>query len=131
MFLSVNWPTNDQSRPAPRLEDMSFGPPRRTLWHNGSTIFQVQDQTPEACAKPVAARQLVLTRNLALPVSEGLQPFRLEANAPANPRSTRFLGVISAVGELIAANLGGDIKQAFTGPLIDQNKNFRLLRDHD
>ncbi len=53
-----------------------------------------------------------------------MAPFQLEANAAVNPRTTRFLGVISAVGELNAANLGNDIQQAFTGPLIDQNGNF-------
>lgn len=57
------------------------------------------------------------------PVSAGLPAFRTEGNAVA-ARSTRLLGVISAVGELNAANIGGDIKQAFTGPLIDQNGNF-------
>jgi hypothetical protein len=33
-------------------------------------------------------------------------------------------GVMSAVGELNAANLGSDIQQAFSGPLIDKNGNF-------
>ncbi|SDR60792.1 hypothetical protein SAMN05519103_07121 [Rhizobiales bacterium GAS113] len=124
MFLALNWPTNDQGRPAPRLEDTSFGPPHWTLWHNGSTIFQDGGAIPAACAQPVAMRQLVLTRDIARPVSRGLPAFRLEANAVANPRATRFLGVISAVGELNVANVGGDIQQAFTGPLIDQNGNF-------
>jgi hypothetical protein len=127
MFLALNWPTNDQGQPAPRLEDTSFGPPRWTLWHNSSTIFQVGGATPPACGQPAAIRQLAPTRNLALPVSRGLPAFRVEANAAANAvenqRATRFLGVMSAVGELNAANLG-DIQQAFTGPLIDQNGNF-------
>ncbi len=127
MFLALNWPTNDQGQPAPRLEDTSFGPPRWTLWHNSSTIFQVGGGTPSVCGRPAAMRALVLTRNLALPVSRGLPAFRPEtnaANAVANQRAERFLGVMSAVGELNAANLGSDIKQAFTGPLIDQNGNF-------
>jgi hypothetical protein len=124
MFFAVNWPTNDQGRPAPRLEDMSFGAPHWTLWHNSSTIFQTDGKPPSACGEPPLKRQLVLSRNLAEPVSKGLAPFVLEANAAVNSRTTRFLGVISAVGELNAANLGSDIKQAFTGPLIDQNGNF-------
>ena len=124
MFLALNWPTNNQGQPAPNLEDSYFGPPHWTLWHEGSTIFQVGGAVPTACAQPAAMRKLVLTRDPALPVSKGLAPFRLNTAAPVNPRSTRFLGVISAVGELNAANLGGDISQAFSGPLIDQNGNF-------
>ena len=31
---------------------------------------------------------------------------------------------MSAVGELNAGNLGSDIKQAFSGPLVDQNNEF-------
>jgi hypothetical protein len=43
--------------------------------------------------------------------------------ANADPRETRFLGVVSAVGELNASNLS-EIDQAFSGPLIDQNGEF-------
>jgi len=124
MFLALNWPTNDQGEPAPKLEDTSFGAPRWTLWHNGSTIFQDAGATPKACGQPAAMRQLALTRDIARPVSRGLPAFHPEANAPVSPRATRLLGVISAVGELNAANIGSDIQQAFTGPLIDQNGNF-------
>jgi hypothetical protein len=124
MFLAVNWPTNNQGRPALRITDTSFGAPRWTLWHNSSTIFQVNGAPPQACGQPQAARMLALSRDLSKPVSKGLEPFSLQANEPANPRTTRFLGVISAVGELNAANLGGDIQQAFSGPLIDQYGNF-------
>lgn len=124
MFLALNWPTNDQGQPAPRIEDTSFGPPHWTLWHNSSSIFQDKGAVPEACAKPPQQRQLVLTRNLAVPVSAGLPAFRTASETSVAARTTRFLGVISAVGELNAANLGGDTKQAFTGPLIDQNGNF-------
>jgi hypothetical protein len=124
MFFALNWPTNNQGRAAPRLEDTSSGPPHWTLWHNSSSIFQADGAAPAACGKPIAALGLTLTRNLAEPVSRGLPAFRLAANAAVNPRSTRYLGVISAVGELNATNLGSDIQQAFTGPLIDQNGNF-------
>lgn len=124
MFLALNWPTNDQGQPAPRLEDTGFGPPHWTLWHDSSTIFQADGAPPAACAQPLAMRQMVLTRTMDKPVSRGLTAFQLESGAIANPRTTRFLGVISAVGELNVANLGSDIKQAFSGPLIDQNGNF-------
>jgi hypothetical protein len=48
-------------------------------------------------------------------VSAGLPAFRIEAGQSASPCTTRYLGVISAVGELNAANLGGDIKQGLLG----------------
>lgn len=124
MFLAVNWPTNNQNRPAPRITDTSFGAPRWTLWHDSSSIFQVNGATPQACGQPAAAGFLAASRDLSKPVSKGLPAFRLLANEAANPRTTRFLGVISAVGELNAANVGGDIQQAFSGPLIDQYGNF-------
>lgn len=124
MFLALNWPTNNQGKASPRLEDTNFGPPHWTLWHNSSTIFQDNGAPPAACGKSIAALGLTLTRDLARPVSRGLPAFHSVAAATANPRTTRYLGVISAVGELNAANLGGDIQQAFTGPLIDQNGNF-------
>jgi hypothetical protein len=124
MFLALNWPTNNQGQPAPGIADTSFGPPHWTLWHNSSTIFQENGAVPDACGHSPAQRRLVLTRNLSLPVSKGLPAFSGEAVRTANPRTTRFLGVISAVGELNAANLGGDISQAFTGPLIDMHQEF-------
>jgi hypothetical protein len=124
MFLAVNWPTNNQGRPALRITDTSFGAPRWTLWHNSSSIFQVNGATPQACGQAPAAGFLAVSRDLSKPVSKGLPAFSLLANEAANPRATRFLGVISAVGELNAATVGGDIQQAFSGPLIDQYGNF-------
>jgi hypothetical protein len=124
MFLALNWPTNDQGQPAPRIEDKDFGPPHWTLWHDSSSIFRDKGAVPDACAKQPQQRQFVLTRNLEAPVSKGLPAFRTVGEGNVASRATRFLGVISAVGELNAANLGGDIQQAFTGPLIDQNGNF-------
>lgn len=124
MFLAVNWPTDNRGEPAELINQPFVGPPHWTLWHNSSEIFQVNGATPNACSQSPQLRALALTRNLSLAVSRGLPSFQLEANAAVNPRSTRFLGVISAVGELNAANLGSDIKQAFSGPLIDQNGNF-------
>jgi hypothetical protein len=123
MFLALAWPTNNQGQPAPAITDAAFGSPYWTLWHNSSAIFQADGARPAACAQPGGPRMLALTRDLSKPVSRGLAPFSLTATANADPRRTRFLGVISAVGELNAANLS-EIDQAFSGPLIDQNGEF-------
>jgi hypothetical protein len=123
MFFALNWPTNEQGNPAPKLTDTDFGQPHWTLWPESSTIFHTDGTAPKACAEPAAGRALALSRDLTLPVSRGLTPFRIESNAAPDPRKTRFLGVISAVGERNVANLS-EIGQAFTGPLIDQNGNF-------
>ena len=125
MFLAVNWPTNNQGRPALRITDTGFGAPRWTLWHNSSSIFRSTARRRSRLAanrRPPAS--LASSRDLSKPVSKGLTPFSLSAAEAANTRATRFLGVISAVGELNVANIGDDIQQAFTGPLIDQYGNF-------
>ena len=125
MFLALNWPTNNQGQPAPHLEDTAFGAPHWTLWHNSASIFQVDGAPPTACASPRAAMQLALTRNLTKAVSAGLKPFSVQATASVDPRKTRFLGVISAVGELNVAKFTPEnIGQAFSGPMIDQNGEF-------
>jgi hypothetical protein len=127
MFLSLNWPTNSQGQAAPKLTDTRFGAPHWTLWHNSSSIFQTDGARPAACGVTPKARTLVLFRgDLAKPVSKGLAPFSAQATANADPRATRFLGVLSAVGELNASNLGDldDINQAFSGPMLDQNGEF-------
>jgi hypothetical protein len=77
MFLAVNWPTNNQNRPALRITDTSFGAPRWTLWHNSSTIFQVNGAPPQACGQSPATGFLALSRNLSNPVSKGLTPFSI------------------------------------------------------
>ena len=125
MFLSLNWPTNNQGQAASSLEDTAFGAPHWTLWHPSASIFQVDGAPPAACSAPPAARALALTRNLSRAVSVGLKPFSVQATAKADPRKTRFLGVISAVGELNVSKFSNDnIGQAFTGPMIDQNGEF-------
>jgi hypothetical protein len=124
MFLALNWPTSSQGVAAPKLTDTTFGQPHWTLWHNSSSIFQTDGARPAACGLPPKARTLMLMRtDLAKPVSKGLAPFSAQA-VKADPRATRFLGVLSAVGELNASNLGQDIDQAFSGPMIDQNGEF-------
>lgn len=124
MFLALNWPTNSQGQPAPALTDTRFGAPHWTLWHNSADIFQADGARPTACGLPPKARTLVLRRDLAKPVSRGLPAFSAQTTANADPRNTRFLGVISAVGELNAASALSEIDQAFAGPLIDQNGEF-------
>jgi hypothetical protein len=124
MFLALNWPTNNQGQAGPSLTDTRFGAPHWTLWHNSADIFQTDGARPTACGPDPKARTLVLTRDMAKPVSKGLAAFSPAATANTDPRSTRFLGVISAVGELNAATPLSEIGQAFTGPLIDQNGEF-------
>jgi hypothetical protein len=123
MFLALNWPTDGKGQPAPAITDTAFGAPHWTLWHNSSSIFQADGARPTACSTPGGAKMLALTRDLSRPVSRGLPAFSAQAVTGADPRRTRFLGVISAVGELNAANVS-DIQQAFSGPLIDQNGEF-------
>jgi hypothetical protein len=123
MFLALNWPTDNEGKAAPKLTDTSFGAPHWTLWHTSNSIFQPDGATPAACAQKSGARPLLLRRDLSKPVSRGLKAFSAQATSGADPRQTRFLGVVSAVGELNASNLG-DIQQAFSGPLIDQNGEF-------
>lgn len=123
MFLALNWPTNNQGQAAPKLTDTAFGAPHWTLWHSSPDIFQTDGGTPAACA-PAANRKLTLQRTaLAKPIGKGLPAFTAKAVA-TDHRKTRFLGVLSAVGELNAATPLEEIGQAFTGPLIDQNGEF-------
>jgi hypothetical protein len=122
MFLALQWPTNNQGQPAPKLTDTAFGEPHWTLWHNSSSIFQTDGSKPAACGGG-ALRAMALTRDLSKPVSKGLMAFSPAATTGTNPRTTRFLGVISAVGELNVSKLS-EIGQAFSGPMIDQNGEF-------
>jgi hypothetical protein len=126
MFFALNWPTNGQGQPAPSLTDTAFGAPRWTLWPTSSSIYQTDGAAPSACGLQAGMQKglLALARTPAKPVSKGLMAFSAKATA-ADPRRKRFLGVISAVGELNAGRLTtGDIQQAFTGPMIDQNGEF-------
>jgi hypothetical protein len=122
MFLALNWPTDDKGQAAPKFTDTAFGAPHWTLWHNSASIYQTDGSTPAACIQP-GFRALALTRDLSKPVSRGLAAFSTQATAGTSPRTTRFLGVISAVGELNVSKLS-EISQAFSGPLIDQNGQF-------
>jgi hypothetical protein len=120
-FVSLNWPTDDHGHRLADAKDISAAPPAWTLWTDSTDVFLPKGAAPAICGKPAAELALSLTRNTAVPVARGLQPFTLAADF--DKRKTRLLGNISAVGELSAIKLG-DIKQAFSGPLVDQNGNF-------
>lgn len=121
MFLALNWPTNDAGQAAQALTDGAD--PAWSRWAVSSSIFRADGARPAACGRPHEGRTAVASRDLAHPISPGLRPFSAAAAAGAHPRKTRFLGVISAVGELHGENLD-EIGQAFTGPLIDRNGEF-------
>lgn len=121
-FLSLNWPTNDQGHRLADVKDSSGAPPAWTLWTNSTDIFLPGGAAPPICGKPTAELALSLTRNTAVPLAPGLKPFKLTADF--DKRKTLLLGNISAVGELSPIKPLDDIKQAFTGPLVDQNGNF-------
>jgi hypothetical protein len=127
MFFALVWPTNAQGRPAPKMNDTAFGPPKWSWWHTSPQIYQADGATPAACGAGTAAgpaRMLAAPKpNLAKPLFKSLGAFPAEA-AAANPQTTRFLGVISAVGDVTVNTPMNDIQQAFTGPLIDQNGEF-------
>jgi hypothetical protein len=132
MFLALNWPTNSQGQAAPKLTDTRFGQPHWTLWHNSSSIFQTDGARPAACGLSPKARTLVLFRgDLAKPVSKGLAPFSAQATANADPRATRFLGVLSAVGELNAGQSRRRHRPGLLWPDDRSERRVRLLRDHD
>ena len=106
--LAVNWPTNNQGRPALRITDTNSA---RRAGRCGTTAARFSRST--ARRRRLAAnrppRLPCPDRNLSNPVSKGLTAFSLSAAEAANTRATRFLGVISAVGELNVANIGDDI----------------------
>lgn len=121
MFFALNWPTDARGRPAPALGATSFGPPKWSWWHTSPQIFRADGARPTACNK---RGQLSAPRpDLSKPLFAGLGRFPAAA-AAANPQTTRFLGIISAVGNVHVNTPFSDIQQAFTGPLIDQNGEF-------
>lgn len=121
MFFALNWPTDANGRPAPKLNAQSFGPPKWSWWHTSPQIFRADGATPTACKTP---RQLSAPKpDLSKPLFKGLGRFPAGA-AAADPQRNRFLGIISAVGNVHVNTDLSDIQQAFTGPLIDQNGEF-------
>lgn len=123
MFLAVNWPTNDQGRPARSIADTKFGPPHWTLWQTSSQVFRTDGLRPAACPRPAGRMRLEAVARGPAPLLPGLP--LLQRPAGASPRSVLLLANLSAVGNLSTLDLkGGEINQAFSGPLIDQNGNF-------
>jgi len=120
-FLALNWPTDDGGHALPGIG--ANGAPRWSLWHTSPSIFQVDGARPTACGQSAKGPALRASRDLSKPISRGLSPFSAKAQADSDPRLTRHLGVVSAVGELHAENLD-EITQAFSGPLVDQNREF-------
>lgn len=124
MFFALNWPTDAQGKAAPKLTTQSFGPPRWSWWHTSPQIFRADGGRPAACASsgPAPAPK----PDLSQPLFRGLGrfPAAAEALAAADPQRNRFLGIISAVGNVHVNTKLADIQQAFTGPLIDQNGEF-------
>ncbi|MFL6863396.1 MAG: hypothetical protein ACJ8DZ_10375, partial [Allosphingosinicella sp.] len=132
MFVAVNWPTDAGGRAAPQFSATAFGAPRWNSWPVSSDVFRVDGARPTACgpSRPGAKAMMASPADANLPVSRGLPPFQLTSTnkgaslaAEAPGRPLRRLGVVSAVGELNAANLN-EIDQAFSGPLIDRNGEF-------
>ena len=120
MFFALNWPTNAQGRAAPKLEASTFGPPKWSWWHTSPQIFRTDGARPSACDSGLVASA---KPDLSKPLFKGLGAFPAAA-AAANPQTSRFLGIISAVGDVHVNTPMSDIQQAFTGPLIDQNGEF-------
>lgn len=112
MVIALIWPTDAHGKPAPRITDTAFGAPRWILWYNSSDIFKDDRSRPAACGAQ-SARLMVASRDLSRAVSKRLTPLFAAALAGMDSRTTRTLGVISAVGELSAAHLI-EIQQAFT-----------------
>jgi hypothetical protein len=124
MFLAVNWPTNNQGQPAPAITDTAFGEPHWTPWQMSSQIYREDGQRPIACGRPpgnvaLATAPMAQTPAPLLPHLAAPSPQALE------DRSHLLLANLSAVGNISVLDLNpGETKQAFSGPLIDQNGNF-------
>ena len=98
-FVSLNWPTDDQAThlPTPRIVPRRRPPGR--CGRNSTDIFLPRRRGADKCAASQPPNSPFLwTRNTAVPVVPGLQPFTLAADF--DKRKTRLLGNISAVGEL-------------------------------
>jgi hypothetical protein len=124
MFLAVNWPTNDQGQPAPSITDMNFGEPHWTLWQTSAQIYRTDGKRPIACGAPPSNMAVAALAQGPAPLLRGL-PVLLKPQG-VNPRTQLLLANLSAVGNISVLDLetGGETKQAFAGPLIDQNGNF-------
>lgn len=118
-FIALNWPTDAQGK---ILTEAKGLPPAWTLWTESPDLFLKGGARPALCDKPPPARTLSLTRDPGASPIRGLTPFKLPADF--DKRAIRLLANNSAVGEHSALAPTDNIKQAFSGPLIDQNGNY-------
>ena len=126
MFLATNWPTNDNGQPDKSLTDQDA--PHWTLpeWQESAQVYRVDGKRPQACKAPANALAAALAQPATepAPLLKGLAVFAKPQ--VANSRFALSLANISAVGNIsfLDLNKGGEIDQAFAGPLIDQKGNF-------
>ncbi len=116
-FVSLNWPTDPNGN---RQAANSTEPPAWTLWTNSTRVFLPHGAPPPAC-KPAAELAAAPPANLELMLARGL-PTKIPAEI--DTRRVRLLAVTSAVNSTSALAPLNDIKQAFSGPIIDQNGNY-------
>jgi hypothetical protein len=119
-FISLNWPTDSQGKALPNAK--SPVPPAWTLWTESPDLFLKGGARPAFCDTPPQQRALSLIRNPVASLIRGLAPFKLPADF--DKRAIRLLANNSAVGEHSALVPTDDIKQAFSGPIIDQNGDY-------
>ena len=116
-FVSLNWPTD---RNGNRQAANSTEPPAWTLWTNSTRVFLPHGAAPPAC-RPAAELAAAPPANLELMLARGV-PTKIPAEI--DTRRVRLLAVTSAVNSTSALAPLNDIKQAFSGPIIDQNGNY-------
>ena len=116
-FISLNWPTDGtESAPAtPRsLRLGRYGPGARTSFCRTARRPPCAGRARNSLQRRRRIWKLMLAR--------GYAPTKIPAQI--DTRRVRLLAVTSAVNDLSALVPTEDIKQAFSGPIIDQNGNF-------
>jgi hypothetical protein len=116
-FISLNWPTDASGK---RTDDATQ-PPAWTLWTGSTRVFLPHGAPPAVC-KTGTELAAASAANLEVTLARGYAPTRLPEQLDS--RRVRLLAVTSAVNDLSALVSTEDIKQAFSGPIIDQNGNF-------
>jgi hypothetical protein len=116
-FISLNWPTDASGK---RTGDATQ-PPAWTLWTGSTHVFLPHGAPPPVC-KTGTELAAASAANLEVTLARGYAPTRLPEQLDS--RRVRLLAVTSAVNDLSALVSTEDIKQAFSGPIIDQNGNF-------
>ena len=116
-FISLNWPTDASGK---RTGDATQ-PPAWSLWTGSTHVFLPHGAPPPVC-KTGTELAAASAANLEVTLARGYAPTRLPEQLDS--RRVRLLAVTSAVNDLSALVPTEDIKQAFSGPIIDQNGNF-------